>query len=328
MANASTAETGKFIQGQLSTLSIRVNEIDGTPVDPDNISVTVLNSEGDIVTTDTPTKIDNGFYVSEWQITKNQPIGKYTIRWRYTIDSEETLEESSVVVSSSDNLPYASAYYSRRQDLISALEKRINIAQATPIYNEQAKETKDYKAYRFSFPRWNTVRGTKIYRNNNILNSGFEINYFTGEVIFDKIQTAFDVVKADYNFRWFSVDELSQYINDAISTLNTYAPHSQWDILRVPDRYLSGIIYHAAADAIRYLMLTLQWQEPQLVFGGPENARQMFTNLETLKKNYEEEWKAIFDNKKYGPYPRIGIVVTPEYSLPGGRSRWFRELFS
>jgi hypothetical protein len=47
-----------------------------------------------------------------------------------------------------------------------------------------------------------------------------------------------------------------------------------------------------------------------------------------LKKNYEESFKGFLDAKKLGPYPKSVAVVTPEYTLPGGRSRWFRYIFS
>ena len=73
--------------------------------------------------------------------------------------------------------------------------------------------------------------------------------------------------------------------------------------------------------------MCLQFQQPQEVFGGPDAARQAFQNLETLKKNYEGDFNLLLEQKKYGSY--VGLtktVVTPEYTLPGGRSRWFRYL--
>jgi len=75
--------------------------------------------------------------------------------------------------------------------------------------------------------------------------------------------------------------------------------------------------------------MCLQFQQPQQVFGGPEGAQKAFSNLEILKKNYEEEWKLLYEMKKLGPYTNLTrSIVVPSYTLPGGRSRWFRMLFS
>ena len=46
-----------------------------------------------------------------------------------------------------------------------------------------------------------------------------------------------------------------------------------------------------------------------------------------MKKNYEGDWEKLVEQKKLGPYPSSKLIVTPEYTLPGGRSRWFRYLF-
>ena len=36
----------------------------------------------------------------------------------------------------------------------------------------------------------------------------------------------------------------------------------------------------------------------------------------------------LYEQKKYGPYVGLTKTVTaPEFTLPGGRSRWFRYLF-
>jgi hypothetical protein len=49
--------------------------------------------------------------------------------------------------------------------------------------------------------------------------------------------------------------------------------------------------------------------------------------METLKKNYEEEFTRLLEQKKFGRYPRTKAITVPEFTLPGGRSRWFRYMF-
>jgi hypothetical protein len=99
--------------------------------------------------------------------------------------------------------------------------------------------------------------------------------------------------------------------------------------MNLPDDWAGTIIDIACSYAIRNLMMRLLTLEAKLVFGGPEAAREMFSNLETLKKNYEEQAKEQLDKKKLGPYKGLTrMITTPSYTLPGGRSRWFRSLFS
>jgi hypothetical protein len=88
-----------------------------------------------------------------------------------------------------------------------------------------------------------------------------------------------------------------------------------------------ALLYGAVKDALRNLLMCLNWQQPAQVFGGTEQAQKAFSNFETLKQNYEKDWEKLVEQKKFGPYPKTLCVVTPEYTLPGGRSRWFRYLF-
>jgi hypothetical protein len=88
-------------------------------------------------------------------------------------------------------------------------------------------------------------------------------------------------------------------------------------------------MYGAAVDAIRGFILAMQFQEIQLILGNADAASRVSGTLETLKKNYEEWWFKALDQKKLGPYKGLTrMSVTPEFALPGGRSRWFRYLFS
>jgi hypothetical protein len=74
-------------------------------------------------------------------------------------------------------------------------------------------------------------------------------------------------------------------------------------------------------------MFCLNFQQPAQVFGGTEEAGKAIANFETLKQNYEKDAEKLLEQKKLGPYPKSRMVVTPEFTLPGGRSRWFRYLF-
>jgi len=131
----------------------------------------------------------------------------------------------------------------------------------------------------------------------------------------------------DYDFRWFSDEELDCFLNNALMSFNSYPPVRSYSLENVPAIHMPAILYGAAKDALRQMMMCLQFQEAQQVFGGPEAAKNAFSNIETLKQNYEKDWDKLTEVKKYGRYPRMSVMLVPEYTLPGGRSRWFRYLF-
>ena len=320
---------GTFIQGTTGTLFLKITDFDGNPTDPEEITITIRFWDGTLITSTTPEKATEGFYVYDWETEDDQTVGEYEITWEFERDGETYTELQSVIVA--ENADDTNMYSGKAIAVRESLERYITCAQNIPVYFEQSKPTHNRRTYRFTFPRWNQVTGVKIYRNNNLMDSGLEVNFFNGEVVFDTTQTQYDMIHADYNFRWFTDSELDEYLNNAVADFNSYPPHTGYTLAgsaELPDRYLPSIIRKAAVDAIRHLMMCLQFQQPQQVFGGAEGAAKAFANFETLKKNYEGDWDKVVDAKKYGPYPRTMIISTPEYTLPGGRSRWFRYLFS
>lgn len=195
---------------------------------------------------------------------------------------------------------------------------------------EQSRPSYDNKNFSFTFPRWNQSPGIKIYRNRKLItNSDLEINYFDGTISFDNYLTSYDQVYADYNFRWFNDEELYDFLMMALGSFNVQPPASpRYNLDTLPDQWIPAVVYHAATDALRRLMLCLNFQEPRYVFGGDEQLSSVFSNFDSIKKNYEESYKRLFEAKKLGPYPRTIASVIPSYTMPGGRSRWFRLMYS
>ncbi len=324
---AVTSFSGNFVQGAGATLMLKITNFDGNPINAEDMVITIYDKNGSVVTlaNNIPEHVTKGFYVYDWNIPSTQTIGEYTIVWDYVADDIDKAEVQYAVVAEKDVDTYW--YSGRRLDFRYALEAHLTCAQSIPIYYEQAKPSRDNKIFRFSFSKWNQSTGVNIYRNEIIVNEGAEVNYFDGSVTFDTALTSHDVVNADYNFKWFTDEELNRFLVNALQTVNTFPPHSGYTLDTVPDRYIPTILYGAAKDALRHLMMCIQFQQPAQIFGGAENAQKAFTNFETLKQNYSKDWEKLLEQKKFGPYPATRMVVTPEYTLPGGRSRWFRMLF-
>ena len=326
---ATATYTGKTRQGDTATLMLKITNFNGVPIDAETISIDIYDQNSTVVTLtqNVPEHVDRGYYVYDWIISATQTVGEYTIVWNYVADDIEKAEIQYIIVSE-DATAIDTVYYSGRVlEFKLALEHHLHCAQNIPIFYEQARPTRDSKTYRFSFSNWNQSTGVVIYRNENVVNEDAEVNYFDGTVTFDTALTVHEVVNADYNFRWFSDEELFRFLNNALQTVNQFPPASGYTLENAPDRYIPIILYGAAKDALRHLMMCIQFQQPSQIFGGTENAQKAFTNFETLKQNYSKDWEKLLEQKKYGPYPSTRLIVTPEYTLPGGRSRWFRYLF-
>lgn len=324
---ASSDYRGSFRQGTTATLMLKITNFDGIPQDASSVLISIKSSAGVLVETGTPEKATTGFYVYDWDISSSQTNGDYSAIWTYVVDGVTRIENQTIVVSTdaTDTDIYSGMHYELRL----ALESYLSCAMSIPVYFEQAKPTADRQKYRFTFPRWNQTAGIKVYRNDKIVSDGVRVDFFKGEIQFDQRLTSFDVINADYNFRWFSDEDLNLYLINAIRVLNSNPPHSSYTMNNLADRYIPVVIKQASVDAIRHMMMCLQFQQPQQVFGGKEAASQAFGQLETLKENYEKEIQLIYENKKYGPYKGLTkAIVTPEFTLPGGRSRWFRYLFT
>lgn len=319
---------GTFEQDEASTLFLRITTFDGEPTDPSSISFVITDESDTEIESGTPEKIVNGFYIYDWQIPAAQEPGTYTATWTYTVDGADYEEVQQFNVAADGETRLTSLYSDRLVSMRMALTVHLHCAQAIPVYNEQGIIEADSRTVTFNFPRWNQNIRTRIFLNEKPVTEGAVVDYFKGKVIFDSLLTEYDTVTCDYNFRWFDDAELDRFLQNALSIVNSYPPVGGYNLYNVPDRFIPHVLYGAAKDAIRHLLLCLQFQEPQEVFGGPEKAQTAFQQLETLKKNFEEDFRALLEQKKYGPYKGLTkAIVTPEYTLPGGRSRWFRYLF-
>lgn len=320
---------GTFAQGTTGTLFLSLTDVHGNPITAEEIILTISKDGTNIIEDANPDFVRPGFYTFDWGLDSDLEIGKYLVTWSYVANGFSGSELQEVVISSSGDTENSIVqfYGSRLSDLRVALSEMICCAQKIPVYHEQAIPDVGNQKFKLTFPRWNQAFGTRIYRNNKLIEGSYEINYFRGTVLFDNPLSDFDTVHADYNFRWFEDEQLDVFLSNALSIANFYPPQSSYDLTTVPNVYIPLVLYGAAKDALRELLMCLNFQQPQQVFGGQEAAQKAFSNMETLKKNYEEEFTKLLEQKKFGRYPRTRAIVTPEFTLPGGRSRWFKYMF-
>lgn len=181
--------------------------------------------------------------------------------------------------------------------------------------------------YSFAYQNWNQEPKPIVRVNNRIVDDGWHVDY-NGRIYFDSLMSPEDSVNVTYNFAYFSDEEVTGFLRAGLQMMNATPPAS-WryqTIINSPWDWDAGIILYAAVLALKRLLFGLNFQEKRIVFGDPDQISVITGNLQDLYKQYFELWNEVREDIKK-QLPAIGQYVTPEYTLPGGRSRWFRYLY-
>lgn len=318
-----------FAQGQTATLTAQfVTSPQGMPIDVPDATIQIIGPGAEEILLPTPmTQVFTGFYFFDYNIPNSLPVNTYTVVITGTVLGVPTAMSVYLqVVQAGVQTPVSSSM--RAVELVAAMDRYIGTAQRIPVYREVARRNRTYDRYQLTWPRWN-LGNHMIWLNGEIIEDGFTIDLDVGAVKFTVPLHATDRVEASYNFRFFSQIDLLGFISDSISQINIEPPQSTYTIDTFPDIYVGVMLLGASKNAIKSLLFSLTMQEPQTIFGGPDRAKDAIATLESLKENNEKEFaedKVTLKTKQ--PYPKISAIVQPEYTLPGGRSRWFRYLFS
>lgn len=321
--------SGSFLAGTTAIFTFTFSDIDGNLFDPSDIDVTIFDSDGITVETGLKTdKLTLGMYAWDWAIPADQEPGLYSIRVDYVVEqsdgaSTEFFTESFVIGESDIEVVPAERIAFRNY-----VEALLGTTQRIPIFHEIGRMNVDKTTASFSFKRWNQPAGSRVFMNGEVIESGYDVNYLKGQITFSDILTSIDEIQACYSFRWFEDDIMDAFVAQAVQVFNQYPPQSVYTLRTIAPRFGVTVAKQAAVDLLRTMIMDLHFQEPAKVFGGMDRADKLIGTLSDLKQNYEEEINKLYEQKKYGPYIGLTKTVTvPEFTLPGGRSRWFRYLF-
>lgn len=182
--------------------------------------------------------------------------------------------------------------------------------------------------YSLAYKNWNQEPAPIVRVNNTIIEDGWHLDY-DGKIYFDGLMAPEDSVNVGYNFAYFSKEELLSFLRLGLQMMNSLPPSSMsYSALEVaPGIWDAGILLYASVTALKRLIFGWNFQEKRIIFGRPEDAQHAQAMLQDLYKSYSELWVEFGKNVKTKKLPAMSMVVTPEYTLPGGRSRWFRYLF-
>ena len=197
------------------------------------------------------------------------------------------------------------------------------------VYSEYSKKASTFSTvYGFAYENWNQDPRPIVRVNNRLVDDGWHADYM-GKVYFDNLMAPEDSISTAYNFAYFSKEELLSFLNLGLKMMNGLPPASEayMNIALTPGIWDAGILLYAAITALKRLIFGLSWQEKRIIYGRPEDAQNAAQLFQNLYKSYEETWVEFGKNVKTRKLPGIAMYVTPEYTLPGGRSRWFRYLY-
>lgn len=202
-------------------------------------------------------------------------------------------------------------------------------AQHIPVYWEQGYPRADRRTLNFAYGNWDKNYRVMLRKNQKLLDTGWFADY-NGLVRVDQALDPEDFIEAHYYFHYFSQEELLDFLNFGLKMMNSLPPASTYyTSLEGADRtWDAGILLCAAVLALRRLVFGFNFQERAFVLAetGTEQQRKI-ENFKALYTEYSQLWAETGKNVKTKRLAGMSQIVTPEYTLPGGRSRWFRYLY-
>ena len=195
----------------------------------------------------------------------------------------------------------------------------------------RTRRSKKSTIYSCVFRNWDREWKPIVRVNSRISDDGWYCDY-DGKIYFDRVMSPEDVVEVTYKFACFSDNDLVGFIRWGLMQMNAVIPASESyrSIDQAPAIWNAPILLGAAIQALKRAIFAMTvLQEKRAIYGGADDdewAKTAMDNFKTLYTDYTTLWDtASKDVKKR--LPQIAVNVTPEYTLPGGRSRWFRYLY-
>ena len=202
-------------------------------------------------------------------------------------------------------------------------------AQHIPVYWEQGYTTGDARTFKFAYGNWLNDPRALIRINKRIVTDGWYSDY-NGTIRTEYDLDPEDELYAHYYFRYFSDEEVLGFLQLGLYAMNGTPPSSvtYQSINGIPFEWKYGVLLAAAAQALKRMVFGFNFQERAFVLGeDAADQQRKIDNLKAMYTEYNETWAEQAKNVKTRKLPAIMQLVTPEYTLPGGRSRWYRYLY-
>jgi hypothetical protein len=324
-----------FAQGQLAPFyGLFVLTPSGQPTNVPDATIEIFGPGNSVVLAATPmvqAGTTTGLYYYEWQVPNSLSADTYTVMISGTVAGTPTAQIQTVAIVPAGTISNT-VISVVAADLIAALEIYLGCAQHVTVENELASRSTDMKEYQLYWANWNLTNPDVRINNRKIAPTDalfpYSIDFNAGIIRFENALRPEDNLKVSYNFRMFTDTDLLRFISDAVSELNSTAPMTGYTIDNFPFTLIGPVMMGARKNAMLKLMLCIQFQNTQTIFGDDKESKAAaYAGFKDIKENSEKSFTEMRKEVKKA-LPRIAMISTPEYTLPGGRSRWFRYLFS
>ena len=188
--------------------------------------------------------------------------------------------------------------------------------------------------YNLAYQNWNKDPKPKIRLNNRLVDDGWMVDY-NGNIYFDGLMAPEDSVNVAYNFAYFGYEELLSFLDLGLKMMNSTPPASigYSGIDAMPIEWEGPVLMYASITALKRLIFGLNFQEKMVIFGEPDatgnlpGAQRAISSFQTLYQDYNNTWLEIKKDAKTRKLYGMSQIILPEYTLPGGRSRFFRYMY-
>lgn len=194
-----------------------------------------------------------------------------------------------------------------------------------------SKRSKFSSIYSFVFRNWVKDYKPIVRINQRIVDDGWYADY-DGKIYIDRLMSPEDTVEVSYKFSCFSEEQLLGFLRMGLMMMNAVPPSSEvyGQLDQMPYEWNAPVLLYAGIQSLRRALFGLNFQEKRSIYGGAGNdewANNTASILQNLYQDYNTQFNEIKKDVKSKKLPGIAVYVTPEYTLPGGRSRWFRYLY-
>jgi hypothetical protein len=146
----------------------------------------------------------------------------------------------------------------------------------------------------------------------------------------------YDRVWATYNFKAVSNHQVNMMLTRAFLGITAQPGVNKYtQIGQAPYSWDPAIVSGATGYLLRQLALQLSVPQIALFFSIDmrdeedlvSQRKEMMDTLNTKSQEYLKEYAEMKEILRIERYPRLGVITTPEFQLPGGRTRFFRAMF-
>lgn len=140
----------------------------------------------------------------------------------------------------------------------------------------------------------------------------------------------YDTILVTYYVKMFTNKQINNALYLALQAINAQPGINKISSVRsCPFYYDQTLVSGATYYLLRQLAVGLNSRERRLlVMDSEQSSFDAVANIKDTAKMYQEEFNELLKKLPIAVRPTMGTITTPEFALPGGRSRLYRQLWT